>query len=147
MDGLAWIEIDDHEDLAHARDDVLARVASSGARSGSVWRYMELPRYLRAVHGRAELVRLLGEVTARRSASKRWAWSAARRTRAALAADLAAALPAVSAEPLRVEANTQAEVDRVAGVGRRERRTRSSRSGAARRSTSPSPPARAPICP
>jgi choline kinase len=27
VDGLAWIEIDDHEDLAHARDDVLARVA------------------------------------------------------------------------------------------------------------------------
>jgi choline kinase len=27
VDGLAWIEIDDHADLAHARDDVLARVA------------------------------------------------------------------------------------------------------------------------
>jgi choline kinase len=27
VDGLAWIEIDDHEDLAHARDEVLARVA------------------------------------------------------------------------------------------------------------------------
>ena len=27
VDGLAWVEIDDHEDLAHARDDVLARVA------------------------------------------------------------------------------------------------------------------------
>jgi choline kinase len=27
VDGLAWIEIDDHEDLARARDEVLARVA------------------------------------------------------------------------------------------------------------------------
>jgi choline kinase len=27
VDGLAWVEIDDHEDLAHARADVLARVA------------------------------------------------------------------------------------------------------------------------
>ena len=27
VDGLAWIEIDDHEDLARAREDVLARVA------------------------------------------------------------------------------------------------------------------------
>jgi choline kinase len=27
VDGLAWIEIDDHADLARARDDVLARVA------------------------------------------------------------------------------------------------------------------------
>jgi choline kinase len=27
IDGLAWIEIDDHEDLARARDEVLARVA------------------------------------------------------------------------------------------------------------------------
>jgi choline kinase len=27
VDGLAWVEIDDHEDLAHARDVVLARVA------------------------------------------------------------------------------------------------------------------------
>ena len=27
VDGLAWVEIDDHDDLAHARDNVLARVA------------------------------------------------------------------------------------------------------------------------
>jgi choline kinase len=27
VDGLAWVEIDDHEDLAHAREDVLGRVA------------------------------------------------------------------------------------------------------------------------
>jgi choline kinase len=27
VDGLAWIEIDDHADLSHARDEVLARVA------------------------------------------------------------------------------------------------------------------------
>ena len=26
VDGLAWVEIDDHDDLAHARDEVLARV-------------------------------------------------------------------------------------------------------------------------
>lgn len=28
VDGLAWIEIDDHEDLARARDEVLARIAA-----------------------------------------------------------------------------------------------------------------------
>jgi choline kinase len=27
VDGLAWVEIDDHDDLAHARDEVVARVA------------------------------------------------------------------------------------------------------------------------
>jgi choline kinase len=27
VDGLAWVEIDDHEDLAHAREEVLSRVA------------------------------------------------------------------------------------------------------------------------
>jgi choline kinase len=27
VDGLAWVEIDDHEDLAHAREEVLTRVA------------------------------------------------------------------------------------------------------------------------
>jgi choline kinase len=33
VDGLAWIEIDDHDDLARARAEVLDRVAASGAGS------------------------------------------------------------------------------------------------------------------
>jgi glycerol-1-phosphate dehydrogenase [NAD(P)+] len=79
-------------------------------------RYMELPHYLRAVHGRSELVRLLGEVTAGLGFETVGVVSGATYT-AALGADLAAALPAMSPEPVRVEANTQAEVDRVAGSG------------------------------
>jgi glycerol-1-phosphate dehydrogenase [NAD(P)+] len=74
---------------------------------------MELPRYLRAVHGRSELVRLLGEVTAELGFKTVGVVSGATFT-AALGADLATAL-SVSPEPVRIEANTQAEVDRVAG--------------------------------
>ena len=69
VDGLAWVEIDDHDDLARARerDPRAGRVKAGGARSPptgtralSVWRrYMELPRYLRAVRGHAELVATL----------------------------------------------------------------------------------------
>ena len=33
VDGLAWIEIDDHDDLARAREEVLGRVVASGAGS------------------------------------------------------------------------------------------------------------------
>ncbi len=77
---------------------------------------MELPRYLRAVHGRSELVRLLGEVTTELGFETVGVVSGATHT-AAMGADLAAALTAVSPDPVRVEANTQAEVDRVAGSG------------------------------
>ena len=87
------------------------------AREGSGRRrYMELPRYLRAVHGRAELVRLLAEVTTELGFETVGVVSGATYT-AALGVDLATALPAVSPEPVRVEANTRAEVDRVAGSG------------------------------
>ena len=75
---------------------------------------MELPRYLRAVAGRDELVRLLGEVTAELGFERLGVVSGATYT-AALGADLARALGAVSPEPVRVESNTQAEVERVAG--------------------------------
>ena len=84
--------------------------------SGGQRRYMELPHYLRAVHGRSELVRLLGEVTAGLGFETVGVVSGATYT-AALGADLATALPAMSPDPVRVEANTQAEVDRVAGSG------------------------------
>ncbi|MGH2978107.1 MAG: iron-containing alcohol dehydrogenase [Solirubrobacterales bacterium] len=87
---------------------------STPARGTPVWRrYTELPRYLRAVQGRAELARLLGEVTVALGFEKVGVVSGATFT-AALGADLARALPAVSPEPVRVESNTQAEVERVA---------------------------------
>jgi glycerol-1-phosphate dehydrogenase [NAD(P)+] len=91
------------------------------ARGGTaVWRrYMELPRYLRAVHGRAELVRLLGEVTAELGFERAGVITGSTYT-AALGAELTAALPAASGEPVHVEANTQAEVDRVARSSVRE---------------------------
>jgi glycerol-1-phosphate dehydrogenase [NAD(P)+] len=74
---------------------------------------MELPRYLRAVHGRDELVRLLREVTGELRFDRAAVVSGATHT-AALGADLASALPAVLQQPVHVEANTQAEVKRVA---------------------------------
>ena len=123
--------------------------------AGARERRLEGPAVLAPLHGAAALPArrarargagaALGEVTAELGFETVGVVSGATYT-AALGADLATALPAVSPEPVRVEANTQAEVDRVAGVGRCARRTRSSRSGAARRSTSRSPPARAPIC-
>jgi len=74
---------------------------------------MELPRYLRAVHGRAELHGLLADVTVALGFERVAVVSGATHT-AALGAEVAAALPAVSPHPVRVESNTQAEVDRVA---------------------------------
>jgi glycerol-1-phosphate dehydrogenase [NAD(P)+] len=77
---------------------------------------MELPRYLRAVEGRDELVRLLGEVTTALGFERVGVVSGSTYT-AGLGADLARALAAVSPDPVRVESNTQAEVNRVAGSG------------------------------
>jgi glycerol-1-phosphate dehydrogenase [NAD(P)+] len=77
---------------------------------------MELPRYLRAVHGPGELARLLGEVTSELGFEKVGVVSGATYT-AALGGDLATALPSVSPDPVRVESNTQAEVERVAASG------------------------------
>ena len=73
---------------------------------------MELPRYLRAVHGRDELVGLLRAVTAELGFTRPVVVSGATST-AALGADLASMLPGVAGEPVRVEANTQSEVERV----------------------------------
>jgi glycerol-1-phosphate dehydrogenase [NAD(P)+] len=81
----------------------------------SVWhRHMELPRYLRAVQGRGDLERLLAEVCAELGFESVGVVSGATYT-AGLGTALAAALPAVSPEPVRVESNTEAEVERVAG--------------------------------
>ena len=99
----------------------------------------------RGARPRTELVRLLGAGDRRaRLRTRLGAWSAGRRSPRRWARDLASApARACRAEPVRVEANTQAEVDRVASGRASRRRTWSSRSAAARRSTSPSPPARA----
>jgi glycerol-1-phosphate dehydrogenase [NAD(P)+] len=80
-----------------------------------VWhRQMELPRYLRAVHGRARLELLLAEVCGELGFERAGVVSGATHT-AGLGTALARALPAVSPEPVRVESNTEAEVERVAG--------------------------------
>jgi glycerol-1-phosphate dehydrogenase [NAD(P)+] len=90
------------------------------AHETAVWRrYMELPRYLRAVHGSQELARLLGEVIGELGFGRVALVSGASHT-AALGADLAGVLGAVCSEPVRVEANTQAEADRVVASGLRE---------------------------
>lgn len=93
---------------------------AAAAHETSVWRrYMELPRYLRAVHGQQELARLLGEVIGELGFGRVTLVSGASHT-APLGADLAGALAAVSSEPVRVEANTQAEAERVVASGLRE---------------------------
>jgi glycerol-1-phosphate dehydrogenase [NAD(P)+] len=74
---------------------------------------MELPRYLRAVQGRAELVRLLDEVTGELGCARVAIVSGATHT-APLGEELARALALVAAAPVRVESNTEAEVERVA---------------------------------
>ena len=92
----------------------------AAARETSVWRrYMELPRYLRAVHGRPALVRLLEEVMADLGFARVVLVSGATHT-APLGTELAGALAPVSSGPVRVTANTQAEVERVAASGVRE---------------------------
>ena len=93
---------------------------AAAARETSIWRrYMELPRYLRAVHGQQELARLLGEVIGELGFGRVTLVSGASHT-APLGADLAGVLAAVSSEPVRVEANTQAETERVVASGLRE---------------------------
>jgi glycerol-1-phosphate dehydrogenase [NAD(P)+] len=80
---------------------------------------MELPRYLRAVQGPDELVGMLGEVIAQLGFESAAVVSGATHT-AALGGDLAAALRTVSPHPVRIESNTRAEAERVAGSGVRE---------------------------
>ena len=88
------------------------------AHETSIWRrYIELPRYLRSVHGRGELVRLLGEVIDELGFGRVLVVSGATAT-AALGSELADRLGAVSSEPERVAANTRAEARRVAAAAR-----------------------------
>jgi glycerol-1-phosphate dehydrogenase [NAD(P)+] len=93
--------------------------SSSGtpaARESPVWRrYIELPRYLRAVHGPQELVRLLGEVISTLGFERVAVVSGATHT-AVLGAELAAALRPLTSGPERVTANTRAEARRVAAA-------------------------------
>ena len=75
--------------------------------------YMELPRYLRAVSGREELVAAIEELAGRarlRAARGGQRHDVHRR----LARDLSSALPRAGAAPVGVEANTESEVARLA---------------------------------
>jgi len=73
---------------------------------------MELPRYLRAVHGEEELVALLRAITGGLGFARPVVVSGPTHT-AALGAGLSAALPGAVPDPVHVEANTQSEVERV----------------------------------
>jgi glycerol-1-phosphate dehydrogenase [NAD(P)+] len=74
---------------------------------------MELPRYLRAVQGRPELVRLLDEVTGELGFERVSIVSGTTYT-AAIGEDLARGLARAGSETVRVESNTEAAVERVA---------------------------------
>ena len=73
---------------------------------------MELPRYLRAVHGEEELVALLRAITADLGFARPVVVSGPTHT-AGLGAGLSSALPGAAPDPVHVEANTQSEVERV----------------------------------
>ena len=95
-----------------------SRPGTPAAHASSVWRrYIELPRYLRAVHGRGELVQLLGEVIAALGFERVAVVSGATHT-AALGTEVAAALHPISSGPERVAANTRAETAHVAAAAR-----------------------------
>ena len=80
----------------------------------AVWRrYMELPRYLRAVSGQDELTAALEELAAGLDFERLAVVSGTTFTRQ-LAQDLAEALPCAGGAPEGVEANTEAEVARLA---------------------------------
>jgi glycerol-1-phosphate dehydrogenase [NAD(P)+] len=82
----------------------------------AVWRrYIELPRFLRVVTGHEELVRTLDELVAALGFERLVFVSGATATRA-LAEPIAAATPAALGPPLEVEANGQADVDRLASA-------------------------------
>ena len=81
-----------------------------------VWqRYMELPRYLRAVTGRDELIGVLDELTVALEFEAVAVVSGTTFT-APLAHDLSTALARAAGEPVGVAANTEAEVARVAAA-------------------------------
>jgi glycerol-1-phosphate dehydrogenase [NAD(P)+] len=82
----------------------------------SVWRrYMELPRYLRAVNGQQELTAALEELAAGLD-FERLALVSGTTFTAQLAHDLAEALPRAGGAPAGVEANTESEVARLAAT-------------------------------
>ena len=74
---------------------------------------MELPRYLRAVSGRVELVAAIEELAAGLDFDRLVVVSGTTFT-ASIARELSAALPRAGAAPVGVEANTEAEVARLA---------------------------------
>jgi glycerol-1-phosphate dehydrogenase [NAD(P)+] len=80
---------------------------------------MELPRYLRAVHGRDDLAGLLGEVAGELGFARLAVVSGATYT-ATVATELAASVPFIAAEPVRMESNTAAEVERIGQSGIRD---------------------------
>ena len=82
----------------------------------AVWRrYMELPRYLRAVSGQQELIGVLDEL-ARGLEFDRLAVVSGTTFTAPLARDLSAALPRAAGAPLGVETNAESEVARIAAA-------------------------------
>jgi glycerol-1-phosphate dehydrogenase [NAD(P)+] len=132
VDGLAWIEIDDHADLERAQSEVVEQVDSklegsrvvveqAGSRSGageavSVWRrYMELPRYLRTVHGIGELAAVLAEV-ARELGFARLCLVSGPTVTLKLGEALAAELEAAQEAPLCVRENSDREVEALAAA-------------------------------
>ena len=82
----------------------------------AVWRrYMELPRYLRAVSGQDELIGALDELAAGLDFDRVAVVSGTTFT-APLARDLSAALRRAVGEPLGVETNAESEVARIAAA-------------------------------
>ncbi len=82
----------------------------------AVWRrYMELPRYLRAVTGHEQLVGALHELAGALDFDAVAVVSGTTFT-APLARDIAAALPCAGGDVLGVEANTESEVARIAAA-------------------------------
>ena len=158
VDGLAWIEIDDHDGprAGTRRGAGPRRVRAEGSRRGrrraatalAVWRrYMELPRYLRAVQRAAtSWPRAIEESGSGPRTSTASRWSAARRSRLSWRASS----PVRCRGPAtRRWASRPTPSPRSRGSPRRPRCARPTRSWrweAARRSTSPSPPARSRSC-
>ena len=82
----------------------------------AVWRrYMELPRYLRAVNGQQELAAALEELASGLDFERLAVVSGTTFT-AQLARDLAEGMPRAAEPPAGVEANTEAEVARLAAT-------------------------------
>ena len=82
----------------------------------AVWRrYMELPRYLRAVTGQRELVAAISELAAGLDFDRLGLVSGTTFT-SGVARELSAALPRAGGDPFGVEANTESEVARLAAA-------------------------------